>query len=88
MKLTNKIRMTNKAVQTFIKQTIKNYQSMKNKLKKIWLLVIIVACAAVTQSCNVTRTVSTTSQYYQKGDTTCTIVTKTIESYDATKKGK
>lgn len=37
-------------------------------------------------SCNVTRTISTTSQYFQKGDTTCTIVTKTIESYDATKK--
>ncbi len=88
MKLPNKIRKTNKAVQTFIQQTLKNYQSMKNKLKKIWLPVIIVACAAVTQSCNVTRTISTESQYFQKGDTTCTIVTKTIETYDATKKGK
>ena len=38
------------------------------------------------QSCNVTRTISTQSQYYQKGDTTCTIVTKTIETYDASKK--
>lgn len=37
-------------------------------------------------SCNVTRTISTQSQYFQKGDTICTIVTKTIESYDATKK--
>lgn len=37
-------------------------------------------------SCNVTRTVTTTSQYWQKGDTTCTIQTKTIEQYDATKK--
>lgn len=37
-------------------------------------------------SCNVTRTVTTQSQYFQKGDTTCTIVTKTVESYDATKK--
>lgn len=37
-------------------------------------------------SCNVTRTVTTESQYFQKGDTTCTIVTKTIETYDATKK--
>lgn len=37
-------------------------------------------------SCNVTRTITTQSQYYQKGDTTCTIVTKTIETYDATKK--
>jgi len=38
-------------------------------------------------SCNVTRTVTTASEYYTKGDTTCTIVTKTIESYDASKKG-
>lgn len=37
-------------------------------------------------SCNVTRTVTTQSQYFTKGDTTCTIVTKTIESYDASKK--
>jgi hypothetical protein len=34
----------------------------------------------------VTRTVTTSSQYWQKGDTSCIIQTKTIESYDATKK--
>lgn len=38
-------------------------------------------------SCNVTRTVTTKSEYFQRGDTSCTIVTKTIESYDASKKG-
>lgn len=37
-------------------------------------------------SCNVTRKVTTESSFYQKGDTTCTIVTKTTETYDATKK--
>ena len=50
----------------------------------------IVTCAAIAlglTSCNVTRTITTQSQYYQRGDTTCTIVTKTIESYDASKKG-
>lgn len=47
----------------------------------------VVAAAIGLTSCNVTRTVTTQSQYFQKGDTTCTIVTKTIESYDATKKG-
>lgn len=88
MKLSIKIRKTNKAVQTFIQQIIKNYQSMKNKLKKIWACLIIIACAVATQSCNVTRTITTESQYFQKGDTTCTIVTKTTEVYDATKKGK
>lgn len=46
----------------------------------------IIAAGLGLQSCNVTRTITTQSQYYQKGDTTCTIVTKTIETYDASKK--
>ena len=49
-------------------------------------LLTCLAIALGLQSCNVTRTITTQSQYYQKGDTTCTIVTKTIETYDATKK--
>lgn len=53
-------------------------------MKKV--LFILGALPLLLASCNVTRTISTTSQYYQKGDTTCTIVTKTIESYDASKK--
>ena len=65
---------------------------MKNK--NIWKIVISVLIAALTalgaafglSSCNVTRTVTTQSQYWQKGDTSCVIQTKTIESYDATKK--
>ena len=48
-------------------------------------LVVLGAMMAMT-SCNVTRVVTTESQYWQKGDTSCTIVTKTIESYDASKK--
>ena len=47
-------------------------------------LAVVVLCAT---SCNVTRTITTQSQYFQHGDTTCTIVTKTIEQYDASKKG-
>ena len=46
----------------------------------------VIAAAVGLTSCNVTRQVTTQSQYYQKGDTTCTIITKTIETYDATKK--
>ena len=49
-------------------------------------LLTCLAIALGLQSCNVTRTITTQSQYYQKGDTTCTIVTKTIETYDASKK--
>lgn len=45
----------------------------------------LVLMTVVLSSCNVTRTVTTQSQYYTKGDTTCTIVTKTVETYDATK---
>lgn len=68
---------------------------MKESTKLILKAVIMVTIAALTAlgaalgltSCNVTRTVTTSAQYYQKGDTTCTVMTKTIESYDATKKG-
>ena len=38
------------------------------------------------QSCNVTRTVTTKSEYGQKADTSVVIQTKTIETYDASKK--
>jgi len=63
----------------------------KNQLYKIIVTIAtaLVTCAAIAlglTSCNVTRTISTQSQYYQRGDTTCTIVTKTIETYDASKK--
>ncbi|MBR4519795.1 MAG: hypothetical protein IKO63_00085 [Paludibacteraceae bacterium] len=36
--------------------------------------------------CNVTRTVTTSSSYVQRGDTTVLIQSKTIESYDASKR--
>lgn len=39
-------------------------------------------------SCNVTRTVTTSSQYYQRGDTSVVIQTKTVESYDGSVKPK
>lgn len=46
----------------------------------------VIAAAIGLTSCNVTRQVTTESKYFQKGDTSCTIITKTIETYDATKK--
>lgn len=36
-------------------------------------------------SCSVTRMITTQSSYVQRGDTTVTIQTKTIENYNATK---
>ena len=49
-------------------------------------LLCVAACGALISSCNVTRTVTTSSQYVQRGDTTVLIQSKTIESYDASKR--
>ena len=49
----------------------------------------IVTCVAIAlglQSCNVTRTVTTRSEAWKKGDTSVVIQTKTVETYDASKK--
>ena len=46
----------------------------------------ILLSSIVLTSCNVTRTVTTQSQYWQKGDTSVVIQTKTVETYDASKK--
>ena len=57
-------------------------------MKKFFFMLCLfsVSCVTLMTSCNVTRVVTTQAEYFQKGDTTCTIVTKTVESYDATKK--
>ena len=52
-------------------------------MRKVILLIVVLAALV---GCNVTRTVTTSSQYWQKGDTSVVIQTKTIESYDATKR--
>ena len=54
-------------------------------MKKFILLTVLLAAVALT-GCNVTRTVTTSSQYYQRGDTSCVIQTRTVESYDASKR--
>lgn len=46
----------------------------------------IVAASIGLTSCNVTRTITNESQYFQRGDTSVVITTKTIETYDASKK--
>ena len=45
----------------------------------------VIAAAIGLTSCNVTRTITNQSEYFQKGDTSVMIQTKTIEMYDATK---
>ena len=64
----------------------------KQQIIKIIISVLIAALTALgaafgLSSCNVTRTVTTKSEYWQKADTSVVIQTKTIETYDATKKG-
>jgi len=49
----------------------------------------IVTCVAIAlglQSCNVTRTMTTRSEAWQRGDTSVVIQTKTVESYDGSRK--
>ena len=63
----------------------------KRQIIKIIVSVLIAALSALgaafgLTSCNVTRTVTTKSEYWQKGDTSAVIQTRTVESYDATRK--
>lgn len=48
-------------------------------------LMLLTLCLA---SCNVTRTITTTSSSYSRGDTAVIIQTKTVEMYDGTIKPK
>lgn len=50
------------------------------------VVLVLVIVALIASSCNVTRVVSTKAEYFQKGDTTTTIVTKTTETYDGSVK--
>lgn len=67
---------------------------MTDKTKRIIKVTASVIIAALTallaalglQSCNVTRVITNESSYFQRGDTSVLIQTKTIETYDATKK--
>ena len=62
---------------------------MKKYIKQI-LLTLLTALAigisVMLTSCNVTHTVTTTSSSVKRGDTTVIIQSKTIESYDASKR--
>ncbi len=53
---------------------------------KRFLIMTVILTSVLMASCNVTRTITNESQYYQRGDTSVVIQTKTIETYDASKK--
>ena len=48
--------------------------------------IVVLGAAIGLNSCNVVRTITNKSEFYQRGDTAVMIQTKTTESYDATKK--
>ena len=63
----------------------------KQQIIKIVISVLIAALTALgaafgLSSCNVTRTITTKCEYWQKADTSVVIQTKTIESYNAEKR--
>ncbi|MCI6419468.1 MAG: DUF6486 family protein [Bacteroidales bacterium] len=63
----------------------------KKEILKIVISVLIAALTALAaglglSSCNVTRTVTTRSEAWQRGDTSVVIQTKTVESYDGSRK--
>ena len=62
---------------------------MKKYSKQILLTLftaLAIGLSVLLTSCNVTRTVTTTSSSVKRGDTTVIIQSKTIESYDASKR--
>ena len=49
-------------------------------------IIIVIGSVVVLSACNVTRVITNESKYIQRGDTSVVIQTKTVESYDASKK--
>ena len=75
-----------------MKKVLKEVSQLVEKFgtKKTIAIVIITMLVSLLMlmmtSCNVTRVVKTEASHYQRGDTTTTIVTKTTETYEGTKK--
>ena len=59
-----------------------NFTNKQREITAILLFLALIAMACLFGSCNVTRTITTTAQTVQKGDTTTVIMTKTIETID------
>ena len=59
-----------------------NLTKRQFEITAIIVLLLIIILAGILSGCNVTRTVTTTAQTIQRGDTTTVIMTKTVEQYD------
>ena len=66
------------------------YKIFGDPMVKITIIIIAaltaLGAAFGLSSCNVTRTVTTKSEYWQSGDTSAVIQTRTVETYDASRK--
>ena len=75
---------------TFAANLIVIAMNWKDIIKIIAQVLIAALTALLTSlgltSCNVSRVVTNQSEYYQRGDTSVVIQTKTIETYDASKR--
>lgn len=77
----------NKKFSAFVKKVNKSLKLLVTtwgKLKKIWIPTTLCILLALT-SCTFTRSVTTESSSYQRGDTAVIIQSKTIETYHAKK---
>ena len=77
-------------LRTFIVVFLNESTMSKQKILKIIVSVLIAALTALgaaigLNSCNVVRTITNKSEFYQRGDTSVMIQTKVTESYDAKK---
>ena len=59
-----------------------NFTNKQREITAILLFLALIAMACLFGSCNITRTITTTAQHIQSGDTTTTIVTRTVETVD------
>lgn len=66
---------------------IKKYGTKKTAAGIVLSIIIFIVLIGMLSlvSCNVTRTIATTSSSYNRGDTSIVITTKTVESYNAIK---
>ena len=69
-----------------LRRILSGKHTQQRPLGRILFGILALGAAICLASCNVVRTITNESQYYQKGDTSVVIQTKTIEQYDASKK--
>ena len=73
---------------TVLKFVVLLYQNLKERatiMRKL-LIIATIFIGFTMVGCNVTRVITNESQYVQRGDTSILIQTKTIETYEASKK--